>query len=687
MIGADRGGLGDLDRCARREWLVTNGIGGFASSTSALQNTRRYHGLLIAALRPSAARVVLVSKLDAAVRYAGVSVDLATNEYADGTIYPHGYRYLESLRLDGQHPVWRWVIGDALLEQRIWMAHRCNTTYVQYRAVRASLPLELDLRPLCTHRDYHSLRRGRADVSTLCTSDGFRVDHPSALGYRICVEGGAATVSPDWHWNIKYREECGRGLDHVEDLFAPGTIRMRLEPGETGTVILTAEARSPSFASAALDEDVARQCQLIALSDKILREAPSTALPAVPGERLQTIQATKTCFNWRHLILAADQFVADRHDGAGKISGQTIIAGYPWFTDWGRDAMIALPGLALATGRYEVAANVLRTAAGFLNQGMLPNRFPEADKPAEYNSVDAALWLFVALNEYLRRTGDESMRKELYPALKESMAWHIRGTRYGIGVDAGDGLLRAGEDGIQLTWMDAKVGDWVVTPRIGKCVEINALWYNVLRIMQNLAEQERDSEASTAYATLGERVATSFEQRFWFLHGQYLYDVIDGPAGESDECGRLCDPSLRPNQIFAVSLRYPVLHGPRARRVVDVCAQRLWTPVGLRSLSLDDSRFVATYRGGPRERDAAYHQGTVWSWLLGPFALAHFRTYGDASAAHSYLGGLEAHLKESCLGQIGEIFDGEAPFRPGGCFAQAWAVAETLKALRYLDEA
>ncbi|HUA24901.1 MAG TPA: amylo-alpha-1,6-glucosidase [Steroidobacteraceae bacterium] len=686
MIAADRAALGDFDQCARREWLVTNGIGGFASSTSALLNTRRYHGLLIAALRPPVERVVLVTKLDATVRYAGVTAALATNEYADGTVYPHGYRYLDSLRLEGQHPVWTWVVGDAILEQRIWMAHGRNTTYVQYRLVRASVPMEIDLRPLCSYREYHSLRRGRADVGALPTSDGFRVAYAGARAYRIRVDGGTAMVSPDWHWNLKYREECDRGLDYVEDLFAPGTIELRLAPGGAGAVILDAETQPPVVPSAALDEDIARQRQLLTLPNKAYRREPSTALRAAFAHRLEVLPG-RPGFDWRHLILAADQFVVERHDAAGKVLGKTIVAGYPWFADWGRDTMIALPGLALATGRYDVAASVLRTFAGFLSQGMLPNRFPEVGESPEYNSVDAALWFFVTVDEYLRQSGDESLRRDLYPALKESVAWHIRGTRYGIGVDAGDGLLRAGEKGTQLTWMDAKVGECAVTPRVGKCVEINALWYNALQIMKDLAKQERDSDASKAYASLAERMATSFDQRFWFLRGHYLYDVIDGPVGEDDGLGHRGDPSLRPNQIIALSLRYPLLRGPRARRVVDVCAQRLWTPVGLRSLAADDSRFVPMYRGGPRERDAAYHQGTVWSWLLGPFALAHFRAYGDAVAARSYLSGIEGHLRQDCLGQIGEIFDGEAPFRARGCYAQAWAVAETLRALSHLDEA
>jgi predicted glycogen debranching enzyme len=363
-----------------------------------------------------------------------------------------------------------------------------------------------------------------------------------------------------------------------------------------------------------------------------------------------------------------------------------VIAGYPWFSDWGRDTMIALPGLALATGRYEIAASILRTFAGFVGDGMLPNRFPDGGEEPEYNTVDATLWYFVAVDEYLRRTQDGALRRDLYPVLKDIVAWHKRGTRYGIKVDEDDALLFAGEDGVQLTWMDAKVGDWVVTPRTGKCIEINALWYNALNIMNGLAEEESDPAAAREYAACAELVALSFDQRFWFEEGGYLYDVIDCPQGRSGTWPGGRDASLRPNQIFAVSLPYPLVRGVRARAVVDVCARELWTPVGLRSLSARDSRYAAAYRGGPRERDGAYHQGTVWSWLLGPFAIAHHRVYGDPRAARGFLEGLEAHEREACIGQISEIFEGDAPFAARGCVAQAWSVAEILRSWSKLHE-
>ena len=667
LLGRDA--VRGFDNSIRREWLVTNGIGGYASSTIGLLNTRRYHGLLVAALRPPVERLVLVAKLDPIVRYAGLSAALATNEYADGTIDPQGVQFLEAFRLEGQHPVWTWVIGDALLEQRIWMSRGLNTTYVRFNLVRASSTMQLELRPLCTYRDYHSLRRGHADVGVIATFDGIQVSFPDSEPYRISVEGGSATITPDWYWNFKHRDESARGLDDVGDLFTPGTINLTLSPGDTGSVVLSHGATAQAASQFALEADQRRQIELL-------------NMPAAAG----LAGSRKTSALESQLILAADQFIVERTDPVGQVIGKTIVAGYPWFADWGRDTMIALPGLTLATGRFEIAASILRTFAGFLNQGMLPNRFPDGGEMPEYNTADATLWFFVAIDEYLRATGDVSLRKDLYPALKESLLWHVRGTRYGIGVDDRDALLSSGVEGLQLTWMDAKVGDWVVTPRVGKCVEINALWYNALSIMCDLAKQEQDADAERSYTTLIERVASSFNRRFWFVRGSYLFDVVDGREGEPDESGRRCDASLRPNQLFAISLRHSLLSNARARAVVDVCARRLWTPVGLRSLAPDDPRFVRVYQGAQRERDGAYHQGTVWSWLLGPFALAHFRAYGDVDKARGYLSGMAAHLREGCIGQVNEIFDGDPPFTPKGCYAQAWSVAELIRAWGQLNE-
>jgi predicted glycogen debranching enzyme len=662
----ERDSLGDFAATSQREWLVTNGIGGFAAGTLGGVNTRRYHGLLIAALRPPLERVNLVAKLDASVRYGALRVALATNEYADGTIAPHGYRHLHAFRLDGLLPVWTWLIGDALLEQRVWMAHGANTTYVSYQLLQGSSELELELQPLCTYRDYHAQQRGAGQPTLRPIERGFEVTAFSgARPYRILCDGGHCSLAGEWHWNFRHREETARGLDDIEDLFRPAVITLRLGPGESTVLILTAESDTPMPAQQSLQAELNRQRELL-----VAATTPAVALP-----------------DWmQQLVLAADQFIVERRDMLGTPLGTTVIAGYPWFSDWGRDTMIALPGLTMATGRPGTAASILRTFARFVSDGMLPNRFPDAGDAPEYNTVDATLWFFVATDEYLRRTQDVALRRELYPVLADIIAWHVRGTRYGIRVDATDGLLAAGEPDVQLTWMDAKVGDWVVTPRSGKCVEINALWFNALMTMQALATAEGDIEAAAHYGRVADQVAQSFNQRFWFADGGYLYDVIDGTEGIPDATGRRHDASLRPNQIFAVSLHYAMLDGERARAVVKVCLRELWTPVGMRSLAAGDSRYTGHYCGGPRERDGAYHQGTVWSWLLGPLASAHWRVHGDRAAAASLIGGMAPHLREACIGQISEIFDGDAPFTPRGCFAQAWGVAELLRTWSELHE-
>jgi predicted glycogen debranching enzyme len=640
--------LNELDGAARREWLVTNGLGGFACSTLAGMNTRRYHGLLVASLRPPLERTLMVAKLDVVAIYRGRRFELATNEYADGTIAPRGYVLLDSFRLEGAIPVWTWQIADALIEQRVWMAHGSNTTYVQFSVVRASEPLELELTPLCTYRDYHSQHRGYRETLVTQLGNGIRVDAWfGAQPYRLLADRGTCAIAPQWYWNFKHRVETERGLDDLEDLFRPARFTMTLAAGESGAMTLTASETEPLPAAQALRREFERQAALLQLTP----DAPES---------------------FTQLALAADQFIVQRQ------GGMTVIAGYPWFGDWGRDTMIALPGLTLATGRPDIAANILRTFASFVSDGLLPNRFPDGADAPEYNTVDATLWYFVAIDEYVRASGDRKLLEELFPVLRSIVRWHQRGTRHGICVDEQDGLLRAGEDGVQLTWMDAKIADWVVTPRTGKAVEINALWFNALAIMRDFAQQLGDAEAAREYGSASERVARSFDERFWYAEGGYLYDVIDSPAGE--------DASLRPNQIFAVSLRHPLLENGRAKAVIDKCMHELWTPVGLRSLAPTDPRYVSHYGGSPHERDASYHQGTVWSWLLGPFALAHYRIYNDAPAALALLNGMTAHLRDACVGQVSEIFDAEAPFASRGCFAQAWGVAETLRAWSEIND-
>jgi predicted glycogen debranching enzyme len=664
-IELGRDTLSSFAESSKREWLVTNGIGGFAAGTLCLLNTRRYHGLLFAALRPPVDRVALVAKLDVTAEYGGARLPLGTNEFADGTTAPRGFCQLESFRLEGLIPVWTWLVADARVEQRLWMRHGENTTYVEFTRIGGSKGLRLSIEPLCTYRDYHWQLRGERAFGIEPIAGGVRIlAYDGAQPYRILSAGAEVAIQPQWHWNFRHREESARGLDDLEDLLRPASFELELEPGENRVVTLTAELQEPLPARAALAAERERQREIVALFPRDQGDAMVGNPWAQPNQ----------------LALAADQFLVERRDAMGKPLGKTVIAGYPWFSDWGRDTMIALPGLTLATGRSDVAVSVLRTFARFVSEGMVPNRFPDAGETPEYNTADASLWFFVATHEYLRGSDDHAFAAEIYPTLREILDWHVRGTRFGIRMDHGDALLRAGEDGVQLTWMDAKVGDWVVTPRSGKPVEINALWFNAVCILRDLAGELDHPRDQADYAALAERIQTSFERAFWFEAGGYLYDVIDGPEGDADAAGRRHDASLRPNQLFALSLPYALVSGAKARRVLEICAAELWTPVGLRSLAASDPRYVGRYVGGPHERDGAYHQGTVWTWLLGPFVSAHYRVHADAAAALEYLRDMPAHLREGCIGQVSEIMDGDPPFEPRGCFAQAWGVAEILRA-------
>jgi predicted glycogen debranching enzyme len=640
------------------EWLVTNGLGGYASGTVSHANTRRYHGLLVASLHPPVERVVMVCKVDLTVRYRGREFQLGCNEFADGTITPRGFELLTSFELENGVPVWRYSFSDAVLEQRIWMADRRNTTYLSLELRAGSEAAQIELTPLCTYRDYHAHTTGGWPIEVLPEPRGCQVlAFGGAQPYRLLLDDGEFIPGADWYWHFRHRVEAERGLDVNEDSFRPGTLRAKLEPGATVTLTCTAETEPPDRPAVAREKDATRR-QLL--------------LQAAPKDAPQ----------WIHqLTLAADQFIVKRAEGT------TVIAGYPWFSDWGRDTMIALPGLTIATGRTRDAAAILRTFAAHTSQGMLPNRFPDGGESPEYNTVDAALWYFHAVDAYLNATKDRTLLSDIYPTLKEIIAWHQRGTRYSIRVDPADGLLSAGEPGVQLTWMDAKLGEWVVTPRLGKPVEINALWHFALARMSLWAHALADDSAAADYDFEAKRVAAVFSDTFWFEAGGYLYDVVDGPDGTVGRSGRRVDTSLRPNQIFAVSLGTDLLDPLRARAVVDTCAGQLLTPLGLRSLAPSDSRYARAYSGGPAQRDAVYHQGTVWSWLLGPFALAYFQVYRNADHALTLLEGIAAHLGEACLGTISEIADADAPHAPRGCFAQAWSVSETLRAWHSLNGA
>ncbi len=669
-IALGRADCGCFERAIRREWLVTNGLGGYAAGTVGGINTRRYHGLLVTARQPPRQRMLVLAKVDTWAACGAERYPLFANEFGDGTIDPHGYRYLESFRLEDLIPVWEYALADARLEQRIWMVHGHDTVHVSYTLVRATRPLALTATPLVAGRDFHAHVRGGREMASGAIAGGVSVDTGTDTGpCRIVVDHGRFHQRPEWYWNFKHRVEERRGLDSSEDLFAPGYFVCELEPGATVTLTCSLEESAATGGAFSLATERRRQAHLV----------PAWAA-AAPG--------------WvQRLTLAADQFVVgsvragDAAPTPGPAApGSTVIAGYPWFGDWGRDTMIALPGLTLTTGRHALAAAILRTFRRTIDRGMLPNRLPEREHEVlEYNTVDAALWYVHAIHQYLRHSGDLALVEELFPALVEVVEWHRRGTRHGIRVDAQDGLLCAGEPGVQLTWMDAMIGDWVVTPRIGKPVEVNALWHNALRVMAELAARLGDAVAGAGYRAAADRTAASFRRRFWYPAGGYLYDVIDGPEGEPEADGTRCDRRLRPNQLFAVSLPFPLLNEGQAQAVVDVCARRLWTSYGMRSLADSDPDYVGRYRGGPLERDAAYHRGTVWGWLLGAFACAHYRVYRDP-AARDLLAPMGQHLADAGVGSISEIFDADPPHTPRGCFAQAWSVAEVLRAWKEVGD-
>jgi predicted glycogen debranching enzyme len=649
MIQLKREICGDLEAALRREWLETNGLGGFASSTIIGLNTRRYHGLLVAATKPPVGRFVLLSKLEETLFIDGERFDLSANRYP-GVVHPEGFRYLRQFRLN-PFPVFSYEVDNIKIEKSVFMIHGENSTVIQYelrknKHLEVARNLRLEIRPLMAFRHYHDTThengalspavQERSGLTSFTPYDGL----PSLHLAHNAIELRKTGV---WYHNFEYDAERERGLDFSEDLFNPFVLRFDLRLCRQASVIASTEQR-----------DVANAVEYRRTETTRRRKA----LVASPVEDSFA----------QSLAAASHQYLVSRGDE------KTVIAGYHWFGDWGRDTMIALPGLTLPTGKYEVARSVLRTFAKHVEQGMLPNRFPDPGDAPEYNTVDGALWFFEAARAYFAYTGDlDLLRDELYPIFADIVSWHARGTRYGIKMDE-SGLLTCGEVGVQLTWMDAKIGDWVVTPRRGKPVEIQALWYNALCIMEDLAGRCGDEAARRRYRHMATLAQWSFNRLFWNERLGCLYDVVNG--------GRP-DPSIRPNQIFAVSLPHSMLPGARARKVVEKVEQHLLTPFGLRTLAPSDPRYRGSYTGSPSERDGAYHQGTVWPWLLGPFITAYIKVNGgkeDAKRhAEAWLSPLESHLTEAGLGQISEIFEGDAPHRPCGCIAQAWSVAEILR--------
>jgi predicted glycogen debranching enzyme len=650
MIEFEQETTRDLDAALHREWLETNGLGGYASSTIIGLNTRRYHGLLVAATKPPVGRLVLLSKLEETLFINGQPFDLSANRYP-GVVHPQGFRYLKQFRLD-PFPVFTYEVEGIQIEKSVFMIYGENSTVIRYESKTADgaespKGLSLEIRPLIAFRDYHSLTHENGGLNAAVEENpGLAAVAPYEGLPTLYLANNASQVQKtgNWYRNFEYDVERERGLDFAEDLFNPLALRFDFRSHRHASLIASTEPRDVT--------DVAEYRQ-----GAITRHHNAVVSSPIEDSFAQT------------LATAAEQYIVSRGDQ------KTVIAGYHWFSDWGRDTMIALPGLTLPTGKHEVARSILRTFAKHVDQGMLPNRFPDAGETPEYNTVDATLWFFEAARAFFDYAGDvEFVRTELYPIFTDIISWHARGTRYGIKVDP-SGLLSSGEPGVQLTWMDAKVGDWVVTPRRGKPVEIQALWYNALCIMEDLARRFDDDAGQKRYRSMATVASWSFNRLFWNETDGCLFDVVNGAPP---------DASLRPNQIFAISLPHSMLTPERAKSVVEKVQEHLLTPYGLRSLTPSDPQYRGRYTGGPADRDGAYHQGAVWPWLMGPFITSYVKVNGGSEAAREqaaeWLGPLRDHLSDAGLGQISEIFEGDAPHPPCGCIAQAWSVAEVLRA-------
>jgi 4-alpha-glucanotransferase len=651
---------GDLAQAERREWWLSNGLGAYAAGTVAGTLTRRYHGLLIAPVYPPLGRHLLFTKADATLLEGERAWPLHSNRWSGGAIAPAGHVHIESFHLDGRIPVWCFAVQGIRLEQRIWMEPAAHVTYVAFRRLPDALEeerrLQLQLRLLVNARDHHHASGAHWFHPTVTGDDSqWRVTPPAGFTLHFGIEGGRLQPDTAWIENFDLPLERERGLEDRDSHLSIGQALFDLKPGVwVGIVASLGEAVSTDL-SAALVRRRTHDRNLLAQARRQteLRDAPP----------------------WiEQLVLAADSFIFAR-PLEQEPEGQSVIAGYPWFGDWGRDTMIALPGLTLSTGRHDTARRILETFARFVDRGMLPNVFPGHGETPDYNTVDAALWYFQAWRAYVEASGDRAALQRVFPVLEDMIRWHREGTRYGIGVDPADHLLRAGEAGVQLTWMDAKVGDWVVTPRQGKPVEINALWYNALAIMAEFAEMLGHS--ASEYRQWAAQVRQSFPR---FINPQGgLIDVLEGPEGH--------DATLRPNQIFAVSLPHSPLEPEMQRQVVELCRHELLCSYGLRSLAPRHGDYRPRYLGGVWERDGAYHQGPLWAWLLGHYALAEYRVHGDAAAALGHLEPLRDHLSDAALGNISEIFDGDPPHTPRGAPAQAWSVACTLEAWGRLRQA
>ncbi len=670
------------------EWILTNGLGGYASGTVGGLNTRRFHGWLIAALPAPHGRTMMVNHLRERFYIADREFVLDCEELVPeltNSDSPTGdpmipqsdpvLPALEEFRLETGLPVWVFRMGDALLEKRVCVVHAQNSTYLTYRLLQGSGRLEvqpaLHVRPHegalegPPHEQYRFISVDRG--FELCVSNDLPPLRFAWTGEQTSFRMDAAQFT-----NLRYRIEQSRGYDWRGNLWSPGVFSAEVKAGAEITLALSTEEweRVQSLtAEEALSAEGERRRRL-------LQAAPQAAKEGLAAE----------------LVLAADQFLitpigrtADQvraHAVGDEV--RSVIAGYHWFTDWGRDTMITLEGLTLCTGRWREAEYILRSFSGYIHNGLIPNVFPEGKTSGLYHTADATLWFFHAVDRYVETTGDLEMLEFLLPKLIDIIQWHLHGTDFGIGVDPADGLLRQGAVGYQLTWMDAKVEGWVVTPRRGKAVEINALWYNALRLsVEWMDKMNVRGENADQFKAQADLAYASFQRRFWNEKENCLYDVVDSPTEKDGQLvGSYDDSSIRPNQVIALALKYPVLMEERWKPVLEVVKGELLTPVGLRSLSPRDKNYKAKYDGDLRTRDAAYHQGTVWAWLVGPFCTAWRRAFpSDATATWSLVRGFEDHMNEDGIGTISEIFDAEPPFTPRGCMTQAWSVAEVLRCL------
>ena len=658
----------DLESLVAREWLVTNGLGGYSSASVAGVATRRYHGVLVAALPNPFGRVVLLNHLIERVAVGdGEPVTLGDPERVGASFELPGAKHLTEFRLEAGLPVWRYEIAGAVIEKRLVMPYRQNTVCISYRLLEGSAPVALELRPAIHFRGYEHGVDSLLQPGYSITTEGRHYIVSAGDAYppvrlALDAEDAAFALGPEVIGELMYRVEEHRGYQHRGSLWTPGAFRVALTVERPVSLVASSEppeVMGALTAAEAWEAERERRRRLLSMAQPAARSGPEA-----------------------ELVLAADQFIilpaGRRADQVRALAigeeVRTVIAGYHWFTDWGRDTMISLEGLTLTTGRYREAGSILRAFAHYVRDGLIPNMFPDGSDAGLYHTADATMWFFHAVDRYLDVTGDHTLLEQILPTLRAVIDHHVRGTHYGIGVDPADGLLRQGAEGYQLTWMDAKVDGWVVTPRRGKAVEINALWYNALMLTAQWVREHHGAEAAAPYAERAQQARRSFNERFWYEEGGYLHDVIDGPEGDSTLC--------RPNQVIAISPRHPVLESSRWESVMRVVEERLVTPYGLRSLAPGEPDYKPKYWGDLRTRDAAYHQGTVWGWLIGPFVDAWLKLHpGDHAGARRFLQGLIEHMNDFGVGSIAEIFDAETPYTARGCIAQAWSVAEELRCL------